>query len=476
LIGLLAVFYLATPRPGHPWGDDHCLYLIHARNLAEGRRYDDTGFRYHRGSAAYSPRTYPPVFPLLLAPMYAGFGLDLVALKLVGLAALLLFVTVIYATLVRELPWSWAVVVALLLGFNPLIAGYKDEVLSEAPFLLFVYLALFLADRARDATRSPAGRAQIAVLAGLVAYLAIGTRSAGLVLVPAFVAPDLLRRRLSRPTVLAVLACGACLVLQALLLPRDSSYLDQLIFDPRLYVANLVSQMKLLMWYLDNGHANALLLRPLLYAMLTCLAVMGFVVRVRQAGFGVREAFGVFYWMLLWVWPSAEGDPRFLVPLWPLFLIYAAHSLYCWQAAGWPQLAGAVAAGLALALVASHVSYYAGRGFSRFSEGTEEPEATAMLDFFRTATPADAVVVCQRPRAIALYAGRPAAVWPRIDTRDDEVWRFLREYRAEYLLISPQFDYTYEPMSKFVADQPQRFRKVFDNGQFVVYRILPEGG
>jgi hypothetical protein len=76
LILIIATFYIASIRRGNFWPDDYALYVHHAENIAEGRPYADTGYIYNPGAADYSPRAYPPVFPLLLAPIYRAYGLD----------------------------------------------------------------------------------------------------------------------------------------------------------------------------------------------------------------------------------------------------------------------------------------------------------------------------------------------------------------------------------------------------------------
>ena len=66
---LIGLFYLATIRPGHAWGDDFAQYIHHARNLATGVPYAATGYIYNPYNPTIGPRTYPPGFPLLLAPV-----------------------------------------------------------------------------------------------------------------------------------------------------------------------------------------------------------------------------------------------------------------------------------------------------------------------------------------------------------------------------------------------------------------------
>ena len=81
---LLGGSYYATLRPGQDWGGDFSQYINHARNIASGRPYLETRYVVTFPEAAvHMPASYPPVFPLLLAPFYARFGLNYSALKTV---------------------------------------------------------------------------------------------------------------------------------------------------------------------------------------------------------------------------------------------------------------------------------------------------------------------------------------------------------------------------------------------------------
>src|SRR5262245_47077561 len=192
---LVGGLYLATLRPGHEWDDDYSLYVAHARNLAEGRPYADTGYVYNPHFPSYSPRTYPPVFPLLLAPVYRAFGLDLAAMKAFVVLLYVAFLGVLAALLRRRLRAPYALACLLLVGLNPYLWQLTDRLLSERPFLLFAYLTLGLMDRACAAREQQQRAWGWALLAGLAAYLAFGTRTAGVVLVPSLFAVELLRRR-----------------------------------------------------------------------------------------------------------------------------------------------------------------------------------------------------------------------------------------------------------------------------------------
>jgi hypothetical protein len=74
LIGFVGVLYLSTIRTGEAWDDDFAMYVHEAKNIAVGIDYRNTGYIYEREYAELGPKTYPPVFPLLLAGVYKGFG------------------------------------------------------------------------------------------------------------------------------------------------------------------------------------------------------------------------------------------------------------------------------------------------------------------------------------------------------------------------------------------------------------------
>src|SRR5205814_276498 len=96
LLAGTGLIYCATIRMGHLWGDDFALYIAHARNIATGQPYGQTGYIYNPSVVNYSPRAYPPGFPLLLVPSYKLFGLNLFPMKLEEVAFLFAAFVLIY--------------------------------------------------------------------------------------------------------------------------------------------------------------------------------------------------------------------------------------------------------------------------------------------------------------------------------------------------------------------------------------------
>jgi hypothetical protein len=83
LLAILASVALQvfTLSDGHGWGGDFALYVLHARNLAEGHAYADTGYVVNPLNRPHSPSSYPPVYPSLLASLYAKWGLNYTPFK-----------------------------------------------------------------------------------------------------------------------------------------------------------------------------------------------------------------------------------------------------------------------------------------------------------------------------------------------------------------------------------------------------------
>ncbi len=486
-IALVAGGYLASTRAGHEWGDDFALYVSHARNLAEGRPYADTGYIYNPDYPSLSPRTYPPVLPLLLAPVWRLCGFDLFAMKVEIILLFAAFLAVFYPTFRTELPAPYLLAVLLLLSLNPYLWDYKDRIMSEIPFLLFTFLVFYLLARARDETRSPGGRRLAALGAGIALYLACGTRTIGIVLLPCVVAEGWLRRylpltpnpslprgegRKGRPvrvTLLVLAAFAAGTAAQRLLLPFDGSYLEQLVLDPGLFGRNALWLVKSVGLYADNGSSIVGLV--LSFAAVGGLGLVGFLDRARQ-GITCREVFTVLYPAAILVWPSADSSPRFLIPLAPLGLVYVCHGLRrlgAWRGAAWERLAGAVAV---VGVLAVYAWQYTRADFGSLHHGIGTAESVALIDYVRRQTPPDAVILFQKPRAMALLTGRHSSAL-HVPHDDEEAWRYLRRIGATYVVADRDLFGRGPSVVRTLARRcPDRLREVYKNTDFTVYAVV----
>jgi hypothetical protein len=121
MISMIGVIHLATLRGGHEWGDDFSLYVAHARNIAEGRPYADTGYVYNPANPTLSPRTYPPTFPLLLVPVYVVFGMNLTAMKAFVVLLFTAMLGVLALLFQRRLPLPYVLGGLAVFALNPFV-------------------------------------------------------------------------------------------------------------------------------------------------------------------------------------------------------------------------------------------------------------------------------------------------------------------------------------------------------------------
>jgi hypothetical protein len=472
LIGMVGALHLATLRDGHEWGDDFSLYVAHARNIAEGRPYGDTGYVYNPANPILSPRTYPPIFPLMLTPVYAIFGLNLMTMKVFVVLLFMALLGVLALLLEKRLPLPYVLVCLALFALNPYVWQHKDRLLSETPFMLFAYLTLVLAEKALQAATRRAALIW-GIAAGTAAYLAFGTRTVGVVLVPSILTFDLLKRRRLGVASLAIAAAFvAGVAAQKCLLVVEGSYLDQLVFDPALYARITLSLVRALGYYLENGYSNVA--RLILFACSLSLASWALLARLRGQ-WTACEVFAVFNCLVLVFWPAAEYERRFLLPILPLFFLWVAEGLHRFESTSLQRLEKPAAAALTLAVLLSYAGWYSRMDTGPIRDGVGSPEAIALFDWVKKQTDAGDVFLFQKPRAFALYTGRRALAHHQADdTRRLE--QTLRKHGVSHVVVYhsspfPVFQRSGRLLETFIAANPSDFEKIFENHGFRVYRI-----
>jgi hypothetical protein len=481
LISLLGVIHLATLRQGQEWGDDFSLYVAHARNLTEGRPYADTGYVYNPANPVLSPRSYPPVFPLLLVPVYLLWGLNLTAMKVWVVLLFMALLGVLALLFSKRLPLSYVAGCLVLFALNPYVWQHKDRLLSETPFMLFAYLALLLAEKAQqEVARRPALLWGLA--AGAAAYLAVGTRTVGVVLLPSFLLAEWLRRRrLGTASAAMVASFLAGVVVQKCLLVVEGSYLDQLVFDPALYLRIASTEVLALGTFLENGYSDNA--RRILFVCLLALAGWACLARLRAIkgaapalrGVTACELFFVFNAVVLMFWPAAEYERRFLLPVLPLFFLWVAEGLHRLADTSFRNLEKPIAAALLLAVLLSYAGWYSLMDTGPIHNGVNAPEAAELFAWVRQQTDPDDVFLFPKPRAFALYTNRHSLAHHRADDPPG-LARTLRKHRATHVVVYhsspfPIFQQSERVIENFIAEDPSRFAKVYENQGFRVYRL-----
>ncbi len=463
-IAIIAICYFATLRPGHVFvNDDFAAYIMHARNLVEGQPYSEIRYIPNPDAMWLSPATgYPPVYPMILAPVYRLWGMDLRAFKIATVLCFIGFLAV-FARMTRdEIGVANTAILSALISFNPVFWGQRDFILSEFPYLLFSFTALLALER----VYATLGRNRIeigkALLISVLLYCAYGTRTVGIALVFALIAADLAKFRRPSRFLLCVLALtGIFIGAQTLLFTSPKGYIDAFHFSPRSVAANLVYYGKTLSYVWANGFSKAL---QIVFALLFTAAAALCFAKSLWREHGVKEFYLLGYVALLISWNSEIGL-RGLLPILPLFLFYGVREwVGFFEAARLPVRIIALGALVGFATVS-----YAGE-IRHESTIPAEPNvadagAAEMFAFVREHTAPEDVIVFPKPRSLALFTGRRVAALSPEQSEAQSV-KFLRAIHAT-VLIDPEWSAVRLGNDMKAAGA----REVFHARDYRVYRL-----
>ena len=500
LLGLMAaalVLALLYVDGGHSWSTDFAQYVAHAKNLAEGRPYADTGY-IQNPDAFLAPQAYPVGFPLMLAPFYAVFGLDLLPIK-VGLCVLIVASMAVAMVLFRgRLALPYRVALVAFFGLSPYVVQLADQVISDVPFMLLTLLSLLALGRTYEAAPLSGRQGRWAAL-GLVAMGgAVVTRALGLALPLAVIGYGFLRLRRLPKGALALTAAMAALCVglyvgqnvtiaaaaeagqetteegeassgkgenyEELFRQNVSSRLDELARTVATSAYGYAKQAQIY-WRGEGGPTSGFV--TALHLLLLTLAGVGYVLQLRGS-FTLTEVFVLVYGAALLPWGFVV--PRYVLPVVPLLLFYALTALQHLDArlqrrtgARGPVLLSA----LTLAMLATYGAGYARLDFERTSRGPLSPDAHATYEHVRQHTDPDDVVIFRRPRVLALYTGRSSAIYHQAG--DAELFAYFRRLDAGYVLEGG--NQPGSPMRALAERHPGRFRSVFRRGEYELYRL-----
>jgi hypothetical protein len=446
---VLAAF-LFDPKPFV--GGDNASYMILAESIESGQGYRDL---FHPDSPRNSE--FPPFYPTLLA--LAGlFGGGLFAFKV--LSALFTTTSVLFLFLLgrRRLGDEGGLAIAAAFAFNPVLLYYSHWVLTEAPFVLLMLIALWAAERLTVSQRSVA----VVAVAAIIGFL---TDAAGLTLVLAVLVALGWRRRGKD---LAAIASAAFVVVggwwlwgwlnaaqAADIYPGNFLLLDP--YDPGAgyvgpgaLVARLVNNMRVyavdvlpetLSGVGPGGGVNIIAI--MLALILIALALVALVRGIRKAF--ILELYAVFYAVLIIAYPQVWANRAALLPLLPLILLLAASGVvWCFEFVRTRQptwVLPAIGVVLVLLTVPDNVRriVFNQRCMAFYRQGDDlscyPPPWRAFAlsgEWVRHNSFADAVVVSSEPRLYYLFSERVGRKIPST-VNDGEMLAFFDEIGADYV-------------------------------------------
>ena len=477
------------------WDDDDSQYIMQAISILEGRAQqfiESNRFTIEQSSEPVGPVAYPWGLPLMLAPLYAVFGPNMLALKTVNVVCFLLFLVALWLGIRRHHSSATTLACVGLCALNPAMLRATDDILSDIPFLFLSTLCVVMIGIVVVERRRLLSSAWDHLLVGVVAALAFLVRTNGVVLMAVvFVAQvvsmracgvmaseemDAMRvrraRRGWRDIVIAALpyAAFAAVILSvgASLPEGGSSHWREL---RRVTLSGLLSNMHYYIG-LPPKFFEAVPHEDIVFGATIPLAIIGAVSHLR---YGYHALAYIVLTMAVYVlWPHREGL-RFLFPILPFYLWFVVASVEPpkdspARTAG-QQWVRAIAFVCVTGVLLSFGRASAIRAVDNLSRGRATSAgplfATSreMFSFVRAHTPPDSTIIFFKPRGMRLWTARNAIRVTDVEQlgRGDYVCFYRRTDGNE------KFQLPRVEIERAVA--LGRLELVYENPDFTLYRL-----
>jgi len=468
LVMIVGAFYVATIRAGHDWGDDFAMYIQEAIDIAHHVSYAHSNYIFNPRNPILGPPTYPPVYPLLLSPVYMLFGINLTAMKVENILFFVSFLLAFYLFVKDSLRLSYLVGAIAIIGFNPYFWELKDSVISEAAYVCLLYFC-FLAVQHDYGEGVHRFRFGSAIYIGALLYLCYGTRTIGILLIPALFVYEILRnRQIPKFSIAVGVIFLIAWALQHQISSSESNYLDTVATSKsgiRTTLDNTIDYAKELSYFWDNGYERDLRIVPLI--CFSGLALFGYFVKVRKGELTVAETYAPLYLALIIVWPL-RGGSRFIIPLFPLYIYYGCVGMQALGASRFQPLERYVSIILLLVIGLTYAGAYSKKTLGPIHEGIEKKETVEFFHYVREKTDPRAVFIFAKPRALGLFGERKTSIYP-ISGGDAQVWDYISSVSGTYLVRGPMDDPFWYA---FIDRNRNRLLETYSNHDFTVYKAL----
>lgn len=471
LLGLIVLissalsFFLLTR--GHPWWDDFASYLMQAKSILSWSMDDfirHNAFTVQNSSYPPGPVAYPWGFPLLLTPVYAIFGLNPLALKLVGIAFYAVFLVAFYFLARTRLEEGESLLLTGVLAVLPAMLAANDLILSDIPFLAFSTISLFLADR------FPRQKALAGILPGVSLFLAFFVRTTGVILLAPLMLALLMafwpRWQLALKQAAApVLTFGFLIAVQAALFPsgQDSYFSHFSMLTLQRLLDNALYYLWLPSWTFTNIPGGVVL-----YPLLAAFVLVSLLTHLRRDA--ALHAYSLLTVALFIAWPERQGL-RFIYPILPILFISAFDGMklvvvrlpVSWQKTAQRLVSGFWGLLLVVSLGISAYSAYTNTAGGRNINGPFDAYSNQLFSFIREETPAGSVIIFMRPRALRLFTDRDAFMTERCEDLVKGDYVAIHEKMAGNGQIPPEQVTSCNPLVTL--------EEVFNNKRFTIYKI-----
>jgi len=480
IIIVSSVLAFAMLTQDHDWGDDFAAYIMQAASIVHGTERQEVArarFSIQQSSRYFGPVATPWGFPALLAPVYAACGgLNIWCLKLVNVPLFASFVAVFWMFAASRLPRSDALLLTSVFAFNPVLLAFENFVLSDLAFLFLSTLCIVLIDRVVVQPVRPEGSRRGNIAIGAAVFLAFFVRANGALLIPTLFVTQLAlylshprgRPVRTRPPAEALVPHAVFVGLAAL---AAMAFPGGGLSDVQHYRTLTTGRL------LENISAYLVIPSIFFWPIPFCELFYGALFPFLLCGLAwhLREDLPAVVYsgltLVLFVfWPEQQGL-RYIFPVLPFFVYFCYRGMKAnafaltdrYRTAG-NGLTRAV--WIAVVVMFVPASIHMARQRSSPSGGAFQPASVEMFDAIKARTAPGDVVIFDKPRLMRLMTDRDAILVDRCDQLAKGRYVVVRKGGGATNQIAPG--------EIGACDASLQLAPVFDNSQFIIYRIAPK--
>ena len=408
LMLLCIPLFFINIRDSHDWGDDFSQYIHQAINITKGIPQSETGVIDDGDGPGVHITMRPMGFPLMLAPVCFLFGNNITAFSFLITILLFLLCLVLFFFYNKRFNPLGSIFLVLIFAYNPFTLNFKMEIMSDIPFTLLLILTIII--------YSTESRNKLIkyISTGILLGVLISTRTIGVTLLAAIFVDELKnmfihRKKVDEKVEIAKRFSFIITIVVAINIANVSkAYFEVISLHD--FIGTIASKFSyyLLMfrYYFMSGSGKIPLLATITQWMMVGFVVIGFVKKyIKKVDF--IDIFVFIYFISLLQYPDMHSGMRFLFPVFPLLLYYAANGLMIMKIDSHINRS-IFSAAFGLFILFPYTFSIANiiKHQNETLIGPQEKEAVEAFDFIKMNTPDWAIIAFNKPRALALYTGR----------------------------------------------------------------------
>jgi len=474
LISINVMLSFTALKKGHDWGDDFSLYIAQAKVICEGgfeQLKNEQLFTQTNSGYLLGPDFYPWGFPALIAPVYKFFGFNFTALKIAMFAWFPLLLWLLYATFKMELEEKTSLFIALF-AFSPVIFSYRDAIMGDIPFMFFSVLGALMIRRIVSLRRVFVNEQFSYVLLGVIIFMAYSIKTAGIVLLPVLLATQVLegfvhgegKKIISLKNLLPYFLFAIFFFIYSKITGySDASYAKHLDWT------NLYYHLHFNFFYylnLPSEFFNAPVLSnfsSLFWGICFIFMVFGLADLKRR---DISLLFYVIFMLSILLIAPYQAGLRYIFPVLPVIVYFIIKGISSFEKLISEQNISGILLFPVLVFFAYGIMLNSADVFlhrDRILEGAFDTEGKELMDFVKSNTKPDEVIIFYKPRLLRFLTGRNSFV---VKTKPE-----ITDGRANYIIIHRNARNDLFPLNEEISTLFNREALVFENSDFFVYRI-----